>query len=378
MSSALKLPAQRALLEHIPIKNAKLPQIFEESAHYDAAFLDVRHPICQDIIFLLEGKAVRAGRFAEGKRSVLALQDALAALKNGQEGTLSLQEVSKVMLAVYMGTFVFRPTHVGLKVNQINFDSLLMLLNQKRFSGCLELKVQNTLNYLTFATGEPRMGFFAHHSVAAHPGIDPVRTLTGLADQAGEDDEVAVFESPSENEDEEKVSSPVSATQQAAPGPPVFEDEDSLTSDIQDLCIVALYEEVMQIISKHTRACFSEAENQTLWEQTLGQLMRRHSELLADQAARSGEWSLEFEKLLERKRLLPYARREKMFAVALHDLLAIRLATLGAQDRADCLPAIRSECRKRLQASRVHYEGNAGVQRHIADAEQVLGDGADA
>lgn len=273
----LKLPSLKTVVEDISLKTAKLEKILAESQTRIASYLDIQYPDCQEIIFLLGGKAVKAGRFTEdGNRTILDVKSALAKLKQTQQGSISFYEISKLLMVIILGTFIFEPTHAKLKSRQIDFDGLLNLLNRKRFIGYLELKTEQGLNYLTFFNGQAREGYF-FDEIKDMENKTSVEIIAGLIEQADEKSEINVYESLSEHDlDKNSHAIDDDTANQSQSGVDNQSDHDGINSDET---IIQIYEVLFKAMVECSGRHLDAAEIDTMFMQCLNNAAVKHQQL---------------------------------------------------------------------------------------------------
>ncbi len=374
--SALKLPALRPIVENIPLQTAKLDRILAESQSRVASYLDIRYQDCQEIIFLLGGKAVKAGRFSskDNSRMSLNVKDALQRLKQQEDGMIHFYEISKVLMVVILGTFVFKPTHAKLKSKLIDFHSLLELLARKHFIGYLELKTRTGLNYLTFFNGQARDGYFAD-DVSALQDKKPAEIIAALVEQSDEKGEINVFESVGEEElhDHGRGASPEERPQMQGPAATPYADvesTDQYAAEMVDLCVVAIFEELFRLMVTISARQLPATAIDTLFMECLKNATLKHATLLRgagtkEDGALLPTGLINFERLLKSKDKLPSTTREKDFMEGLTDLTAFRLTAMQRELEPSLFQQGVDELRSKLTGFRKNYQGNYAITKYI-------------
>jgi hypothetical protein len=377
--SYLRLPNLRTVLEALPLHNLKLEKILAEGQSRVASFLDVRYPDGQDIVFLLGGKPVKAGRISAAGREILTVSEALEKMRLHQDGVLNFYEISKLLMIVVMGTFIFEPTHGRLKVKLINFSQLLALFARKRFTGYLELKLDNGLNYLTFFKGQPREGYFTAEATPEQAEF-PVRRVEQLLETAGENDEINVYESVGEEGLHETTPEPEETAEAAPEGEPVMGLEDGraeFTAEILDLCMAAIYEDLFrlmmaactrQLTAEKAEAMFAEALDQATFKYPgIFQGVRERED-----GAPAGGGLINFERLLKAKKTFPAAERDQEFMTALNELAQAWLRAMRrALSKAVFEQGLKSLSEK-IASSRKAYQGNFTIIKFLYDFSRLL------
>jgi len=374
----LKLPSVRAVAENIPLNTVKLDKIMAEGRSRVASYIDVRYADCQDIIFLLAGKAVKAGRFTENGREILTVTEALDKMRTCKQGTMSFFEISKLLMIVILGTFIFEPTHGRLKTRLINFNSLLALFTRKRFTGYLELKVNNGLNYLTFFNGQARQGYFAE-PVSPQELEFPVKWVSQMAENAGENGEINLYESVGEEGLHDNTEPAASTTKFSVEEPVIVLDEDKaeFTAEILDLCLAAIYEDLFRLMSN---ACLQEMglpAVETLFGEGLDQAAKKYPQLFQDVRTREDGTPLpggliNFERLLKAKNALPATIRDQEFLNAMNELASLRLR---AMRRALPKPAFEKglqDLNNKIAMSKNAYRGNFTIIKFLYEFSRLV------
>lgn len=375
----LKLPSLRAVAENIPLNTVKLDKILAEGRSRVASYIDIHYSDCQDVIFLLAGKAVKAGRFTENGREILTVTEALEKMRTCKQGDMSFFEISKLLMIVVLGTFIFEPTHGRLKTKLINFGSLLALFTRKRFTGYLELKVNNGLNYLTFFNGEAREGYFAD-PVSPREAEFPVQRVSQMVENAGENGEINLYESVGEEGLHES-----SESAGAQPAKPLLEeplaaledDKAEFTAEILDLCLAAMYEDLFRLMSN---ACLQQLElpaAENMLGESLAQAAKKYPQLFSGARMREDGTPLaagliNFERLLKAKNALPAAVRDQEFLNAMNELASLRLSAMRRS-----LPKVAFEkgikdLNDKLSQSKKAYQGNFTIIKFLYEFSRLL------
>jgi|GEM_PF-7009364 len=369
-----RLPAMRTVVEKIPLETVKLEKILAESQSRMASYLDVQYPDSQDIIFLLGGKAVKAGRFFPGGREILTVSQALDKLRHTKQGTISFFEISKLLMIVIMGTFIVEPTHSGLKSKLINFNNLLALFQRKRFTGYLELKTGDSLNYLTFYGGQAREGYFSVPVTLAQMEF-PVKLISEMVEKADEHSEINVYESVGE-EDLHEGGRP------AAPAPVVEAAEDAdgknqFTSEILDLCLVAIYEDMFRIMNSISNANQDARATDAMFKECLAQAAGKFPELfrtagsLDDGSVLPGGL-INFEHLLKAKSSLPLDKRDQEFLKGMTELAGLRLAAMKKSLPPAAFKRALSELTEKIASNKKNYQGNFTINKYLYELARLL------
>lgn len=373
----LQLPKLRTVLEALSLRNLKLEKILAEGQSRVASFLDIRYPDGQDIIFLLGGKPVKAGRISDAGREILTVSEALEKMRTHPEGVLNFYEISKLLMIVVMGTFIFEPTHGRLKVKLINFNQLLALFARKRFTGYLELKLNNGLNYLTFFKGLPREGYFAE-AVTPEQAEFPVRSVEQLLETAGENDEINVYESVGEEGLHETAVEPGGASEPAAE--PVMGLEDGraeFTSEILDLCMAAIYEDLFRLMLATCTQHLPLDQAETLFVELLDQVTLKYPRIFQGVREREDGQPLtggliNFERLLKAKKSFPAPERDQEFVTALNEL---SLSWLRGMRRVLTKPVFEQGLKtltEKIAGSRKAYQGNFTIIKFLYEFSRLL------
>jgi hypothetical protein len=375
----LQLPNFRTVLEALPLRNLKLEKILAEGQSRVASFLDVRYPDGQDIVFLLGGKPVKAGRISDAGREILTVSEALEKMHNNQDGVLNFFEISKLLMIVVMGTFIFEPTHGRLKVKLINFNQLLALFARKGFTGYLELKLNNGLNYLTFLKGQPREGFFAEASTPEQMEF-PVRRVEQLLETAGENDEINVYESVGEEGLHAEASEPGEPLEPLAGEEPLFDSESGkaeFTSEILDLCMAAIYEDLFRLMTAACTKQLTAAQAEAMFTESLDQMTLKYPRIF--QGVREREDGvpmtgglINFERLLKAKKTFPAPERDQEFVTALNELsLSWLRAMRRLLSKAVFEQGLKSLADK-IASSRKAYQGNFTIIKFLYEFSRLL------
>lgn len=374
----IKLPSFRVVLENMPLHSVKLEKILAEGQSRVASYLDVRYADGQDIIFLLGGKPVKAGRMTPTGREILTVSEALEKLRNHKEGMLNFYEISKLLMIVIMGTFIFEPTHGRLKTKLINFSQLLALFARKRFTGYLELTVENSLNYLTFLAGQPREGYFAAGDAVQVEF--PVKRLEELVEHSGENDEINVYESVGEEGlHEDTAESKAEAPEALAEEEPVvgIEDEKAqFTAEILDLCLAAIYEDLFRLMMTACLKQLTPLETEAMTSAALEQVSLKYPKLFAGVREREDGTPvaglINFERLLKSKKLLPSSVRDTEFIASLNELASL---WLRAMRRALSKPVFEQGLKSlsdKIASSRKAYQGNFTIIKFLYEFSRLL------
>ncbi|MEW6516925.1 MAG: hypothetical protein AB1439_08480 [candidate division FCPU426 bacterium] len=369
------LPSMRTIVADVPLERAKVDKILAESQSRVASYLDIRYADSQDVIFLLGGKAVKAGRFHAQGREILTVNEAMQKLRTAKQGSIGFYEISKLLMIVIMGTFMFEPTHAGLKAKLINFQSLLNLFTRKRFTGYLELLDQSRLNYLTFFEGTPREGYFAHDATPEEMEF-PVKLITQMVENSDERSEINVYESVGENELHADAG-------QRAPKPqaeeaPVGEEErDQFTAEILDLCLVAIYEEFFRIMAEVSTRHLTSAEVDVMFTECFEQARYKHSALFRnvdkrDDGSLLSGGLVNFEHLLKAKNAFPYKEREVELVKGMNDLVWFRLTAMKKKLPGPLFTQGLAELNDKLAASRKNYQGNFTIIKFLYELSRLL------
>lgn len=382
----LNLPALQPLVENVSLETAKLDKILSESCNRSAAFLDVRYSDGQDVIFLLGGKVVKAGRFFESGREILTATEALEKLRSHKQGSVSLFEISKLLMIIIMGTFIFEPTHGGLKAKLINFKDLLALFERKSFTGYLELKLHQGLHYLTFYSGKPREGYFSE-AIKTEDMEFPVRLITSMVETSDEDGEINVYESVGEEELQDRpAEAPAGAQPEAPQASGMMEEEDraELTAEILDLCLVAIYEDLFRIMQSAVLRELDAAETETLFSQCLADAAKSHPQLFAgvekrEDGTRLPLGALAFDQVLKRKNSLPASQRLNEFIRGLNEASRLRLQAMARRLSRPHWEEALANLTAKIASHKKAYQGNFTIVKVLYDfsllMEKVRADG---
>jgi len=375
----LQLPNLRTVLEALPLHNLKLEKILAEGQSRVASFLDVRYPDGQDIVFLLGGKPVKAGRISDSGREILTVSEALEKMRTHQDGVLNFYEISKLLMIVVMGTFIFEPTHGRLKIKLINFNQLLALFARKRFTGYFELKLSDGLNYLTFFKGQPREGYFATAATPEEAEF-PVRRVEQLLEKAGENDEINVYESVGEEGLHEATPEPEEPVEPLAGEEPQMGPEDGraeFTSEILDLCMAAIYEDLFRLMMATCTQQLAGDQAETMFAESLDQMTLKYPRIFQgvrerEDGAPLAGGLINFERLLKAKKTFPAPERDQEFVSALNELA---LSWLRAMRRALPKPAFEQGVKslsEKIASSRKAYQGNFTIIKFLYDFSRLL------
>lgn len=370
-----KLPAMRTIVADVPLDQAKVDKILAESESRVASYLDIRYADSQDIIFLLGGKAVKAGRFHAQGREILTVNEALQKLRAAKQGTIGFYEISKLLMIVFMGTFMFEPTHAGLKAKLINFQSLLNLFARKRFTGYLELFNQEGLNYLTFYDGNPREGYFAQPATPEEMEF-PVKMITQMVENSDERSEINVYESVGEGElHADAASRPPKPA--AAETPATEEERDQFTAEILDLCLVAIYEEFFRIMGDVSVRHLTTAEIDVMFTECFEQARYKHAALFRNVDKRDDGSLLpgglvNFEHLLKAKNAFPYKERDAELVKGMNDLVWFRLMAMKKRLPEALFNQGLAELNEKIGASRKNYQGNFTIIKFLYELSRLL------
>ncbi len=374
--SALKLPSLRAIVENIPLQTAKLDRILAESQSRVASYLDIRYQDCQEIIFLLGGKAVKAGRFntKDNSRMSLKVKDALQRLKQQEEGMICFYEISKVLMVIILGTFVFKPTHAKLKSKLIDFHSLLELLARKHFIGYLELKTRTGLNYLTFFNGQARDGYFTD-DVSAFGNKTPAEIIAALVEQSDEKGEINVYDSVGEEglQDHGRQAGLAEGVSEEAPTRTAYMDDegtDQYTGEMVDMVVMSIFEEFFRRMAAITSRQLPAMATDTLFMECLKDATLKHATLFRGAGTKEDGSLLptgliNFERLLKSKVKLPSATREKDFLEGLADLTSLRLEAMQRGLDPDIFQKGLPELRTAVAGFRKNYQGNYAITKYL-------------
>lgn len=369
----LKLPSLRTVAENLPLSTVKLDKILAEGRSRVASYLDIRYPDGQDVLFLLAGKPVKAGRLNDEGRLILTPTESLEKMRTHKQGTMSFFEISKLLMIVILGTFMFEPSHGRLKTRLINFQSLLTLFARKRFTGYLELRVDDTLNYLTFFEGQAREGYFAHPATPEEMA-QPVKLMTRLVETAGENGEINLYESVGEEGLHEGP-----ATEPAVPAPVegLEEERAEFTAEILDLCLAAIYEDLFRILSNACLQCSPDGAGEPLLAAGLDQVTQKYPSLFAGVREREDGQSLmggaiNFERLLKAKSALPSAVRDQEFIRAMNELASLRLQAMRSVLTQPEFAQVLRALTEKLAMSRKAYQGNFTITKFLYEFSRLL------
>ncbi|MCK5241673.1 hypothetical protein KAR34_04405 [bacterium] len=370
----LKLPAMRTVVENIPLATAKLDKILAESQSRVASYLDVRYEDSQDIIFLLGGKGVKAGRFYPDGREIMTVSEALNKLRTEKEGTISFYETSKLLMIVIMGTFIFEPTHCGLKTKLINFKQLLSLFARKRFTGYLEVKINNALNYLTFLGGQPREGYFSEQ-VSPEQMKFPVKWVTEMVENSDERGKISVYESVGE----EELHDDRSARFAPPPEPELKADEkkDQFAVEILDLCLTAIYEELYRIMSQTSAKHLESTEIDLMFTECFAQARSKHPGLFQgvdkrDDGSLLPGGQVNFELILKAKNSLPLDQRDEKLQKGMNDLAGFRLSAMKKKLPTTIFVHGLKELNEKITTSKKNYQGNFSIIKFLYEFSRLL------
>lgn len=371
----LKLPSLKTVVENIALETAKLDKILLESQSRVASYLDIHYPDCQEIIFLLGGKAVKAGRLTpDGSRTILDVKSAIKKLKQARAGSISFYETTKLLMVVVLGTFIFEPPHAKLKSKQIDFKGLLDLLKRKRFIGYLELKTNTGLNYLTFFNGEPRKGYFARSEDEQDPRA-AAEVIASLVEKSDDKGEINVYESVGEND----LSDRTGQTGHSSP--------DSIASDVHaDEAVVQLYERLFKIMVSCSEAHLSHTEIDTMFMQCLTNATLKNATLFRG-AGTNEDGSLlstgliNFKQLLKSKHKLPPDVQDQHFLEGLIELGWLRLLAMQERLPNDAFKQYLHEIEKMMKetittnkTNKLYQQFNNSFLRVIAKIQNNLND----
>ncbi|MCK5218486.1 hypothetical protein KAR10_03115 [bacterium] len=370
----LKLPSFRIVVDNIPLKTAKLEKILTEGQRRVASYLDVRYPDSQDIIFLLGGKAVKAGRFYPSGREILTVGEALEKLRIQKEGVIGFHEISKLVMIVIMGTFMFEPTHSGLKTKQINFNSLLSLFIRKRFTGYLEFKMKNTLNYLTFYGGQTGKGYFAYE-VSPEQMEFPVKLMSEMVENADEDGEINVYESIGEGD----LHGHGAQTDPVIPPDELPDEQEKakFTSEILDLCLVAIYEDLFRIMFKICAKHMETREIEAVFQGAFNQAALKYPDIFRgveerEDGTRISGGLINFERLLKAKNYLPVPQREQGFLKGINELAFLRINAMQNILPPQLFKQGLREMMDKIASSKKAYQGNFTIIKFIYEFSRIL------
>jgi len=370
----MKLPSLRTVAENISLNTVKLDKILTEGQSRVASYLDIRYPDGQDVIFLLAGKAVKAGRFTDSGREVLTVTEALDKMRNRKQGTMSFYEISKLLMIVILGTFIFEPTHGRLKTKLINFNSLLSLFTRKRFTGYLELKINDTLNYLTFFNGQAREGYFA--ALASPEEMEfPVKLVSQMVENAGENGEINLYESVGEEGLHESGESEPNSVEEPVLGQE--EEKAEFTAEILDLCLAAIYEDLFRLM---TNTCGQHLEGpkvEALYTAGLEQASRKFPVLFQGIREREDGVPLpggliNFERLLKAKNALPASLRDQEFVTAMNELASLRLRAMRQALPKPVFEQGLKDLNNKIAMSRKAYQGNFTIIKFLYEFSRLL------
>jgi len=370
----LFLPNTRAIVENLPLATVKLDKVMAESQSRVASYLDVRYPEEQIVIFLLGGKAVKAGRFLPQGREILTVTEAMEKLRNQKDGTISFYEISKLLMVVILGTFIFEPTHGRLKTKLINFNSLVDLFDRKHFTGYVEVKLGQNLNYLTFLNGQAREGFFSRPAGegGAAPLLDRVRHLLEGADENGE---INLYESVGEDRLHEDSKPTLELFKEPPPG--MQEERAEFTSEILDLCLAAIYEDLFRLMSNTCLKQMEPSALETLLTEGMKQVSLRYPSLFEEALKRPGRDRqavalINFELLLKAKSKLPPATRDQEFITAMNALASIWLNVMRRTLSRAVFEEGLKEIAEKIAMSRKAYQGNFTIIKFLYEFSRLL------
>jgi hypothetical protein len=375
----LKLPSFRTVLENMPLHSLKLEKILAEGQSRVASYLDIRYADGQDIIFLLGGKPVKAGRITPAGREILTVSEVLEKMRNPKDGVLNFYEISKLLMIVIMGTFIFEPTHGRLKTKLINFTQLLTLFAQKRFTGYLELKLQGGLNYLTFLQGQPREGYFAEEATAEQMEF-PVKWITQLVESSDENDEINVYESVGEDglhADAPESVLPAEAAADQFGDDGLGDEKAQFTAEILDLCLAAIYEDLFRLMSAACQKQLEPAQALEMFVASLDQVSEKYPTLFKGVREREDGVPMtggliNFERLLKAKKLLSATVRDQEFVAAMNELASLWLRTMR---RTLTKPVFEQGLKclaDKIASSRKAYQGNFTIIKFLYEFSRLL------
>ncbi len=377
----LTLPSFRTVLENMSLHSVKLEKILAEGQSRVASFLDVRYPDGQDIIFLLGGKPVKAGRFTPSGREILTVSEALEKMRNHRDGVLNFYEISKMLMIVMLGTFIFEPTHGRLKTKLINFQQLLSLFARKRFTGYLELKLKDGLNYLTFFQGQPREGYFSVEATPEQMEL-PLKLVEQLVELSGENDEINVYESVGEEGlHADSAQTSVVETGVEAPVPEdatcLEDDKAEFTSEILDLCLAAIYEDLFRLMAAACANQIDAPQTETLFASTLDTMTEKYPELFQNVREREdgvpmAAGLINFERLLKAKKCRPATVRDQEFVTAMNELASLWLRTMRRTLSKPVFEQGLKSLSDKIASSRKAYQGNFTIIKFLYEFSRLL------
>jgi hypothetical protein len=372
----LKLPSMRVVAESIPLSTVKLDKILAEGRSRVASYLDVRYADCQDVIFLLAGKPVKAGRITENGREILTVTEALDKMRATKQGTMNFYEISKLLMVVILGTFIFEPTHGRLKTKLINFNSLLALFASKRFTGYLELKVNHGLNYLTFFNGQAREAYFSQPP-SSKEMENPVQLISQMVEHAGENGEINLYESVGEEGLHETGEEPEKAPTEESAAAGQEGEKAEFTAEILDLCLAAIYEDLFRLMSN---ACLPHLDMDAvehMFDEGLDQVAKKFPQLFVGVRDREDGTPLpggqiNFERLLKAKNTRPATLRDQEFLTAMSELASLRLRAMRRTLSKQAFDKGLKDLNEKIAMSKKAYQGNFTIIKFLYEFSRLL------
>jgi hypothetical protein len=372
--NSVQLPATRILVEHTPLDTLSLEAILEHSRTRTACYLNVQYPDVQDIIFLIGGKAVKAGRFQPGGREIITVAEALNRLKTHPQTRFTLCEISKVVMVVIMGTFIFEPTQAALKSKLINFNSLLTLFERKGFTGYVELFIKDSLNYLTFYAGHPREGYFGLTD-SKEAIQNPVQWMSDMVERSDEGGEINVYQSVGE-EDLQADKTPHPQVSKPSE-PPTEAEKNEFTAEIIDLCLIAIYEELFQVIAETLLKNLPAKQAELFFRESLSQAEIQHPELfhgvtLRDDNTPMQAGYLNFEKIMRGRDTIPVERRDMELQKGINFLAFLWLRSMRQLLGVKVFDELAQTLTEFLSVSKKNYQGNFSIVKAIYEFSRVI------
>jgi hypothetical protein len=307
---------------------------------------------------------------------VLTVSEALGKMRTHQEGALNFCEISKLLMIVIMGTFIFEPTHARLKTKLINFGQLLSLFTRKNFTGYMELAINKTLNYLTFFNGEPREGYFVKNDEGF--AEFPAKQIAALIEHSEENGEINVYESVGEENLHEPVTDEKRVTPASLeePADGLEDQRAQFNADILDLCLAAIYEDLFRIMLATCLKHLPPMAVDGMVSAALEQAVTKYPQLLGGVRERNegkpATSVINFERLLKAKKALTSAVREKEFMSSLNDFAFIWLLAMRRTLPKPVFEQGLKNLGDKIASSRKAYQGNFMIVKFLYEFSRLL------
>ena len=379
----IKLPFSQTIAENIPLATSKLDKFLEAAQDVEAAYLDIHYPESQDIIFLLGGKAVKAGNFSAKGRKLLPLNTVVKQLQSSQAGVISFYEISKLLMLIIIGTFIFKPAHARLKTIDINFNNLLALFMRKSFTGYLEIKIDSGLNYFSFLKGEIKEGYLVNGSNITQEK-DSEKKLLELVNTNEYDSEINVYDAMgNENmqSEQEEESRPTEKETDQSKKKILLND---FNDKIIDLCLSAIFEGLFKLMYDEATNQLKTLEVDHIFRKSLNQTMLKYPKFFQGVIIQENSevlygGNIDFDCLIKAKEKMPAAEREEQFAKVIMEWTLLLLVTLNQILPRPFFYDLINKLNYQLLISRKAYEGNEIVNGFLYDLarkfeEYLVGD----